>query len=288
MLNKFNLGRLYSSVKLINSIVKSKNNSVTILNYHAIPDGDIDNFGLQIEWVKTNYKIISPQDFQDFLKGTFNINKHAVLITFDDGFLSSYLASQRFLNVLDIKALFFIPSIFVTEINEDWKKIISNNFYLGRLGLEKISDSFKPMSHAQIQTLINQGHTIGGHTHSHCDISEITSDEKLKKEILDPITIFANKFKIKLDNFAFPFGRINHINKYSFKKITSNYAFCFSNIRGSNYSMTSHFAIKRQTVSPDMPIKYLGFILEGGLDFYWRDHVRKLDTLAKNSVTNID
>ena len=284
MLNKFKLGKLYAPVKLMNSLVKSKNNSVTILNYHVIPDEDLDNFGLQIEWLKSNYKIISPQDFQGFLNGTVNINKHSVLITFDDGFLSSYQATQKFLNGSDIKAIFFIPSMFVTEMIDDWKKTISNNFYLGRLGIEKISDSFKPMSHAQIQTLINQGHTIGGHTHSHCDVSKITSDEKLKKEIIDPINIFAKEFKIKLDNIAFPYGSINHVNEYSLKSIASNYAFCYSNIRGSNKSTISHFAIKRQTVSPDMPIKYIGFILEGGLDFYWRNHAKKLDSLAKNTA----
>lgn len=282
MVNKFNLGRLYTPVKLINSITKSKNNSVTILNYHVIQDEYLDNFGLQIEWLKTNYKIISPRDFHSFLDGSVKINEHAVLITFDDGFLSSYLAAQRYLNVLDIKAIFFIPSMFVTEVIDNWKNTISNNFFSGRMNLEEISDNYKPVTHTQIQTLINQGHTIGGHTHSHCDISKITTDEKLKKEILDPINIFENEFKIKLDNFAFPIGRINHINEYSLKQIASNYAFCFSNIRGSNTSKTSHFAIKRQTVSPDMPLKYLGFILEGGLDFYWRDHAKKLDSLAKN------
>ena len=283
MVIKFTLGKLYKPLKLINSIIKSNNNSVTILNYHDIPDEYLENFGLQIKWLKTNYQILSPQDFQGFLNGTVNINKHAVLLTFDDGFVSSYLATQKFLNDPDIKAIFFIPSMFVTEITEDWKKTISNNFFSGHLSVEKISDSFKPISPAQIQTLINQGHTIGGHSHSHCNVSKITTDEILIKEILDPINLFSKEFKIKLNNFAFPFGRMNHISEYSLKRIASNYAFCYSNIRGSNNIMTSHSAIKRQTVSPDMPINYLGFILEGGLDFYWRNHRKKMDRLAKNT-----
>lgn len=282
MVNKFILGKLYKPLRLINSIIKSKNNSVTILNYHEIPDKYVENFGLQIEWLNANYKIITPKDLIAYFDGSLKINEHAVLITFDDGFLSSYQAAQKFLNVLDIKAIFFIPSMFVTGIKDDWKKTVSNNFFSGSLDLEKISDSLKPMSPSQMQTLINQGHAIGGHTHSHCDISKIISDEKLKKEILDPIKIFENVFKIKLDYFAIPYGRIYHINENSLRKIASNYPFCFSNIRGSNNSLTSRFAIKRQSVSPDMPLKYLGYILEGGLDFYWRDIAKKLDCLAKD------
>ena len=282
MISKYSLGVLYDLVKLFNSITNLKKNCVSIINYHAIEEIYINDFKLQIEWLKKNYKILNPKEFYDFIDGKKDINEHSVVITFDDGFISSYNAIQNFLNPLGIKVFFFIPSMFINSPDKKWEEIISNNFFSGKLDLNNFPNCYRPISTEKVKNLINQGHIIGGHTNSHCNISRINSNKELDEEIIDPIMIYKSKLNINLNSFAFPYGRINHINHYSLKKIFLNYSYCFSNIRGTNSKKTSNFAIKRQHVSPDMPIKYFGYIIEGGLDFYWTNHTKKLNDLANN------
>lgn len=282
MISKYSLGLLFKLIKLFNSITNSKKNCVTIITYHAIEENYENAFKSQIEWLKKNYKILNPKEFYDFLDGKKDIDQHSVVITFDDGFISSYNAIQNFLNPLDIKVFFFIPSMFVNFPKNKWEQIISNNFFSGKLDLKNFPNCYQPISVEKIKNLINQGHKIGGHTNSHRNISGINSEQELNKEIIDPINIYKSKLNINLDSFAFPYGRIDHINYKSLKKISLNYSYCFSNIRGTNSHKTSNFAIRRQHVSPDMPIRYFGYIIEGGLDFYWNNHAKKLNDLANN------
>lgn len=282
MISKYSFGILFDLLKLFNLITNLKKNCVTIINYHAIEEIYINDFKLQIEWLNKNYKILNPKEFYDFIDGKKDINEHSVVITFDDGFISSYNAIQNFLNPLGIKVIFFIPSMFINYPDKKWEEIISKNFFSGKLDPNNFPNCYRPISTEKVKNLISQGHIIGGHTNSHYNISRINSNKELNEEIIDPIMIYKSKLNINLDSFAFPYGRINHINHYLLKKISLNYSYCFSNIRGTNCKKTSNFGIKRQNVSPDMPIKYFGYIIEGGLDFYWTIHAKKLNDLANN------
>ena len=279
---RYFLGIFYKLILIINRLTNSKNNCVTVINYHGIEPEFFKNFKSQIHWLNRNYKIITPNEFKAYMNGEVKFNEHCILITFDDGFISSYDSIQKVLNPLGIKILFFIPSIFLNSSNIKYEKIISKNFFSGTLDSRNFPDCYKPINNNKIQKLINQGHNIGGHTHSHCNVLNINSEELLNEEIIYPISIYKKMFNINLESFAFPYGRINHINNYLLKQISINYSYCFSNIRGTNCNETSVFAIKRQNVSPDMPINYFGYIIEGGLDFYWTKHSNKLKKLAYN------
>ena len=279
---RYFLGVFYKLISGINRLLNLKKNCVTVINYHGIEPEFFENFKSQINWLNRNYKIITPDEFKAYKKGDIEFTKHCVLITFDDGFVSSYNSIQKVLNPLGIKTTFFIPSIFVNSSKKKWKEIISKNFFSGKLDTNNFPDYYMPIDNKKIKNLITQGHNIGGHTHSHCNVLKINSNELLQTEIINPINIYKKTFNIKLNSFAFPYGRINHINDYLLKKISLNYSYCFSNIRGTNCKETSNFAIKRQNVSPDMPINYFGYIIEGGLDFYWAKHSNKLNNLAYN------
>ena len=283
-MKRYSLGNLNSVIKTINKITSYNKNSITIINYHGILDQDLMNFIKQIEFLNKNYSIISPYEFFDFLKGKLIIKKHSILFTFDDGFISSFKAIQNYLNPLNIKVFFFIPSLFIKKLKTEYKNDISNNFFSGKYNNKTLPDEFKPLSINNLNSLIDQGHIIGAHTHTHKDISKLKNDYELNEEIIKPKILYKKKFNIDINSFAFPYGRINNINYELLKKISENYDYCFSNIRGSNNSKTSRYGIKRQNVSPDMPLKYLSFIIEGGLNLYWFLHSQKLKKLANKII----
>jgi len=274
------LKNFYYPLSIYNSITSSKNNAITLINYHGIERKFKANFKLQIESLINKYKIISPHQFQNYLSRKKEINKHSILLTFDDGFRSSYDVIQDILNPLGIKVFIFIPSIMLSKLN-NYKEIISKNMFSGRYNKNNFPNAFKPINTYNIKNLINQGHVIGAHTHTHTDISKLKNNYELNKEIINPKSLFKNKFNININSFAFPYGGINNINYKLLKKISEHYDYCFSNIRGSNTHNTSRYGIKRQNVSPDMPLNYFNFIIEGGLDLYWYFHSNKLKKLSK-------
>ena len=201
MLNKFILGNLYQPLMFFNFITRPRKNIVTILNYHGIPDKALDNFKLQIEWLKAHYNIINPLDFHAFLDGKYQIHEQAVLITFDDGFISSYNVTQQVLNSLNIKAVFFIPTSYIDNKNtSNWKENASNMYFSGRLNENEIMEHLGPMSSQNIKTLIKQGHLIGGHTNSHCNLAGVKSSEVLYKEIVESKIKFERDFNLNVNS----------------------------------------------------------------------------------------
>jgi peptidoglycan/xylan/chitin deacetylase (PgdA/CDA1 family) len=282
------LGKLFPLLKKINELKESNNSCVTIINYHGIPDEFMQNFKTHIYWLVKNYNIIDPLTFQSYLGNGNQLIGNNILITFDDGFISSYHATRDFLDPDEIKAQFFLPSDFIGENNQDsWRIYVSNNVYKNQKRGSLAFDYQRPMINKEIESLINNGHSIGSHTVTHPDLSMITDDKKLEYELFKSKEVLENNFGISINSLAYPFGSIKHINEKALKKISNYYSFCYSNIRGNNISVTMPLAIRRQDITPDIPLPYLGFIIEGGLDWYWSNHRKQLDKMVLN-VTDKD
>jgi len=278
MNNRYLLGLLLPLLNTYNKISGSNNNSVSVLNYHAIPENYFINFKKQIDWLYSNYNIIDSTTFHSFLEGKVKLNGHNILITFDDGFLSSYNAIKDVLNPKYIKTLLFIPTGFInSERNFNWKEYVSNNIYNGRISENDVADYYKPMTYKEVNELINEGHQIGGHTIMHNNLAEISDPNILHNEIVTSKMQLEMIFNIEINSFAYPFGGIKNINTTILKEIIKHYSYSYSNIRGSNSHNNSCYTIRRQNITPELPVNYFGFIVEGGLNWLWVNHLHNLD-----------
>ena len=97
----------------VNRLVK---NGLTIFVFHEISDKPSDfckenNLAISIKsyiaiinWIQSNYKIISPKDLLDCQK----FNERSALITFDDGFYGSFKNGLPILKERGIPSLFFL------------------------------------------------------------------------------------------------------------------------------------------------------------------------------------
>ena len=135
----------------------------------------------------------------------------------------------------------------------------------------------------EINNLINSGHTIGSHTVSHINLNSIKNEKELNYELKKSKDDLESNFNVEINSLAFPFGGIDYIDISALKAIKNYYSFCYSNIRGSNDKNTSPYTIYRQDISPNIPHSYMGFIIEGGLDWYWTDHKNKLVEMYKKA-----
>ena len=275
--------------RLLLNIAKRRNNNakgaLKILIYHDIPYKDFDKFEAQIKCIDMDYGFIRPDDLQDILAGKMEYTGTRVLLTFDDGFKSNVLLAEKFLSPLGIKAIFFIPPDFINAKNRDEQKtFIAKNIYNNHFRPEEISDDMVPMSWQDLEHLLDQGHTIGAHTINHRRLTEIESEDELKREIVESGDIIRAKLGINIEHFSYPFGNINSINKRAMKIIRGCYKYSYSGIRGNNSINTNPYAILRDPVSIDATPTYFRFIIEDGLRVMYKKRALLLMAMANTCL----
>lgn len=73
----------------------------------------------------------------------------------------------------------------------------------------------------QVQTLLKEGFTIGGHTIDHPRFSEINFTEQIR-QTTESLTVLQQKFQLKNNFFAFPFDSLNVTEKFFTQLIQQN------------------------------------------------------------------
>ena len=272
-------GRFAIALSNLNNIVSvsSENSgSVLVLTLHNVPLGKIVQLKNLIMQLRKNYQFISPVDFTSFINGKLKLKNKNLLLTFDDGFFSNYVAAEKVLNPLGIKAIFFVPTGFIdSESIQDYKSYVNR-----KIASIFIEPDMKPMSWEQLLQLTNNGHTIGAHTINHFRLSKIDKDDLLREEIVMCGDRIEKQLGVDVQHFAFPFGDINSISKKVLQVANSRYKYVYSGIRGPNKFGINPLAIRREDMNISDSIDYNVVISRGGLSFYcWRAR-RKLDSLA--------
>ena len=120
--------RFISFVK--SNIFSNKNGRLRILIFHDIPPEDESAFSNLLIWLSKRWNFITPNEFEKIIKGESPNQGDNLLLTFDDGFRSSFTVAEKYLNPMNIKALFFVVSDFIS-INDPIKskKFISDNMH---------------------------------------------------------------------------------------------------------------------------------------------------------------
>lgn len=274
--------------RLLLKIAKRRNDNdkgaLKVLIYHDIPYKDFCKFEAQIKCIGRQYGFVRPDDLQDILTGQMEYIGTRVLLTFDDGFKSNALLAEKILNPLGIKALFFIPPGFINAKNRDEQRsFIAKNIYNNLFAPEEISDDMAAMSCQDMKRLLDHGHTIGAHTINHRRLTEIEGEDKLRDEIVVSGDMLRKRLGADIEHFSYPVGDINSINQKAMKIIRGHYKYCYSGIRGNNYSDTNPYAILRDPVSIDDPSAYFQFIVEDGLWWMYKRYASLLDKqICKN------
>lgn len=262
-------------------LIRRQKGSVKILIYHDVSYDKIKNFSRQIASLKRHYSFIDPDLFHAFLKGEIELSKTYILITFDDGFKSSRIASEEVLSPLGIKALFFVPTGFVElSGNGSWRDFAAQKIYEGRISADEIHDYQRPMDWQDLLILKSQGHRIGAHTINHSRLAGIKDEKKVKKEIAECGSRLEEVIGDKVTDFAFPFGNVQSIDRVSLNLVGKYYPFCYSGVRGRNNNQTPLLGICREAISLDDPPAYLNFLIEGGLEGHYRKRRKDLYEMA--------
>ena len=267
------LKKLYSLLGEVNK------KQLRILIFHDIERKQETRFEELIYYLKKSWNIISPNEFKEMTK--FNSKKdydRNILISFDDGYKSQRIVAEKYLNPLKIKALFFVVSDFIkiNSFNES-QEFIKKNFYKDKNHKRDISPETSNMILNDIKYLIECGHSIGGHSKTHADLSKIKDNDTFIDEIINSSTELENMIgNYKIDDFAYTFGDINSINERSVKLITNRYKYLYSGLRGNNFNLNSKI-IRRDAINLNEPFQVISSYLNGYVDIIYRNKIRKLE-----------
>ncbi|TXI32156.1 MAG: hypothetical protein E6Q58_04350 [Niabella sp.] len=198
-----------------------------IICYHSINNDSswrhsisTQNFEQQIRYLKDNYEIINPENFDHELNT--HSGKPKVLITFDDGYKDN-LNAMHILNAHNAKALLFILS---GNSNEVSRSEMQND-------LDILNDN-------EIIDLLNNGWVLGSHGKTHKNLTLLT-DEELKSEITDSKETIQNKYSVSVKYFSYPKGNYTQQIADDINSAGYDYAFSMDDSRKFNYA----FALPR-------------------------------------------
>ena len=248
----------------------SPENNIRITCTHHVNQRDLGNFEVIIDYFMKTRKIISPQEFFTFWKKP-SFKGKLLLLTFDDGLLSSYYAAKQILSKYQIKAVFFIPTkILELQTKNEMRHFMAKNVYFNTRSADSFrEDEYLTMNREHILDLHNAGHMILPHTHTHRRLNDIHDQEEAIAEIIKPKNILESLLGCKVNGFAFPVGTEREVSSFSYAGIKQNYQFCFTNLAGINTLKTDKYFLHRDCIHAHYNLNQVRNILDGVYDMFY-------------------
>ncbi|MCP4633685.1 MAG: polysaccharide deacetylase family protein [candidate division Zixibacteria bacterium] len=259
--------------------------NIRISTTHFVKSSDMENFDKIIRFISTKREIITPDKFFE-IYGNNNSNKlkgEKLLMTFDDGFYSSYRAAKKVLSKYNIKAIFFIPTkILDLRTKEEMKKFSVNNIYNNEVIPKLLTEEeYVFMNRDNLIDLHNDGHWILPHSHTHCDISKIKNEEDVYRELIQPQEILSKLLGDKIESFAFPNGTEKVVSSFSYNRMMEIYKFTFPALLGINHTGTDPHFFHRDCIHAHYSLNYVNDILNGVFDPYYSLKMKRLQNKIK-------
>ncbi len=278
------LAKGYYPLKLAKAIVRplglASRHRLRVLVYHDIAPHDQVHFEAQLSWLARSWTFVTPESFAAMVSGEEAIRGSNLLLTFDDGFASNRVVAEEVLNPMGIRALFFAVSAFVAlEDHDEARNFIARHIRPGSRADELPAHLYN-MRWADLEVLLEQGHCVGGHTHTHARLSQFNAESDLEREIITSADMMAQRLGVPIEHFAYTFGDLTSISEKALAIARRRFRFIYSGLRGDNAKGVSTFALWRDAVTAQDSTALLGAFLEGAADFHYARSRAQLEQLG--------
>jgi peptidoglycan/xylan/chitin deacetylase (PgdA/CDA1 family) len=250
-------------------------NSLRVLTYHDITPAEEPQFAAQIRWLGRSWKFVSVEQFAALISGDEPVRGRNLLVTFDDGFASSRCVAEQVLQPMGIRALFFVVSEFVSQVDrEEARRFIARHIQPG-CSANELPPHLYNMGWSDLEALLEQGHSIGGHTRTHARLSQLNTELDLEAEIVAGADALEQRLGVSIEHFAYTFGDIASFSPTALAVARRRFRFVYSGLRGDNARDVSQYALRRDAVTARDSLALLGAYVEGAADFrYSRANAR--------------
>lgn len=245
---------------------------VRVTYTHQVRAQDQENFDALISSLVKASPMMTPVEFFQWRNGA-PLESSKVLVTFDDGLMSSYRAIKTTLAQYHVKAIMFVPTqILDLQTPQDMKRFAWQqlNFQKGEAPPSFRDDEYLTMGKKEILDLQKDGHAVYPHTHSHKRLHEITDEKTAREELVRPKKILEDLLQKPMDAFAYPVGTERVINPFAFSYLKKTYRYCFTALAGKNTSGTDPFFLHRDCMNANYEVDHIQRVQQGVLDPYYQ------------------
>ncbi len=244
---------LYVSA-LYRAVVHRNRPLVRIIAFHDVQDEEW--FPQVIGMCVENYNVITPADFH---QQNFHPQKINILLTFDDGYQSWIDICVPVLKRYNLRGLFFVNSGLL-DISDSPTQVAA---YMR----EHLLISPKvPLTWEGAQTLVQEGHTIGGHSVNHYNLA-VLGQHDLEREIIDDKKKIEAKLSTIIVDFAYPFGQKKHRSTKVLQLLRhAGYSSVYTAETGFAEGLEDE--IPRMCIEKNQPVSQVQRWVEGGYDLF--------------------
>jgi peptidoglycan/xylan/chitin deacetylase (PgdA/CDA1 family) len=250
--------------------------NVRITLSHFVEAKDVDNFRRLLAQLLSEREAISPDQLVRYYTNGTPIRGKFLVLTFDDGLLSSFQAAQTLLNPLGVKAIFFVPTkILSLETKDEMRTFFATSVY--RKPSATLPEArYVTMTADHIRELHAQGHMVLPHTHTHVELSAVNTPALVERELRVPKAMLEDLLQAPADGFAFPIGNERVVDSFPYQQVKDLYSLCFTGLNGLNSRDTDRFFLHRDCVHPHYSLEHVSNISAGSYDLYYALRMRRL------------
>ncbi|MEI8176301.1 MAG: polysaccharide deacetylase family protein, partial [Candidatus Omnitrophota bacterium] len=232
-----------------------------ILLYHAVGAAEQDDrlglriapevFARQMSCIREEgYHVYPLTTLLEALAGKKELPAKAIALTFDDGYRENLEFVLAQLRQYAYKAIFFVTA-----------------GSIGRSPLatkERYWERWKLVDAVDLKMIADEGHGIGSHTLTHCDLRTLPPD-RLKNELSCSRKILEDTVRAPIEVLSYPHGRFNASIMRAAADAGYRGACC--SLYGRNGFSTAPLALRRTTISAGDGIDEFRKKLEGCYDW---------------------
>ena len=183
-------------------------NKLPVLLYHSVSQDTSPEFSgyfnvlpttfeKQMKWLYDHkYQSLTPQDLSAIAEGTVKCPEKAFVLTFDDGYYNNESIVLPILQKYNFKAFFFVATSFIGDTTVyPWIKA----------DIPVDAKDHGSMNETQLLELDNAGMFIGGHSHSHKRLIDLSGEDS-ERDIIQSLNILNNILNKPVESFAYPYG----------------------------------------------------------------------------------
>ena len=256
----------------------NNNDNVIVLAYHHFLDEkekneyesdngfviSTKNFEEQLKYLKDNgYKSMTSKDLECYLKKTCKLKGKNVLITMDDGNISSYYKALPILEKYEYNSINFIIASRVKEKSEKLDKF-EKYYFIGQDLIDDIRENH-PSMEIGVHSYNLHGKIDGKSPLDVLTYEQLLDDTKKAKEIL------------KSDVYCYPFGAHNAKLEKTLANSGFKIAFTF-NPAGFVNQNNEIYEIPRVEVRGDYTLEDFSKVIkkDKNIIYYWKNFIKRI------------
>jgi peptidoglycan/xylan/chitin deacetylase (PgdA/CDA1 family) len=235
----------------LSAFPRERGAGVRVVHYHYVFDDERERFARQLEFLRREFRPVPLSEAVDRLR-TGRTSGDEVVVTFDDGFRNQLENAAPILAEQGFSACFFLVTGFVGAGDDEVRRFCRERFHLPM--------PVEPVDWAGAEQLLELGHEVGSHSHSHPDLTAI-DPARLQDELVASREELRRRLG-NVDHFSAPYGeRARFSDAIADAAGGAGYQSCATAIRGVNTSALDIYTLHRDHLSARWPVRDLAYFL---------------------------